>query len=192
MQVDPEGHDDMYRTVTSLIVPRPIAWVSSRSPDGTDNLAPYSFFQGVNEKSPPVVMVSAEERDEGSLKDSARNLVDTEEFVVNIAREDQAEQVDDTSDDLPPGVSEFDEFDIDAVEATDINAPRVVGALGAFECTLYDTIDLNDHLIVFGHVERIHVDDDLVADDGRVDATRVRALGRLGGGHYTNTRSLEE
>lgn len=192
MQVDPESHDDMYRTVTSLIVPRPIAWMSSRSPDGTDNLAPYSFFQGINEKSPPVLMVSAEEREDGSMKDSARNVVDTEEFVINIASEQQAEQVDDTSDDLPPDISEFDEFDIDAVEATEIDAPRVAGALGAFECTLYDTIDLNDHLVVFGHVERIHVDDDLVGDDGRVDATRARALGRLGGGRYTDTRALDE
>ncbi|MHB9287962.1 flavin reductase family protein [Halobacteriales archaeon Cl-PHB] len=189
MHVDPESHDDMYRTVSSLVVPRPIAWVSSRSADGVDNLAPYSFFQVVNEKSPPVLMVSPEETADGTLKDSPRNATDTSEFVVNIAAEDQADLVDATSEDHQPDVDEFERYDVPAVEADVVDALRVRDAVASFECTLYETMDLNDHLVVFGHVERIHVDDAVVSD-GRVDAEAVRVLGRLGGGNYTDTEPL--
>ena len=184
MEVNPdEAVDEMYRLLTSLIVPRPIGWVSSRSPDGVDNLAPYSFYMGVIEANPPVVMVSTERRPDGTPKDSAANVLETEAFGLNLVTSDLVEAMDRTSDNVDSDEDEFDLADLDRREATTIDVPLVAAAKATMECTLHDTMEIGDHIVIFGHIEHITVDDELVTD-GKIDVEKVDAVGRLTGSYY--------
>ena len=186
MEVDPdESVDEMYRLLTTLIVPRPIGWVSSRSPDGVDNLAPYSFYMGVIEAEPPVVMVSTERRPDGSPKDSAKNVLETEAFGLNLVTSDLVEAMDRTSDNVGSEEDEFDLAGLDREEATTVDAPLVAAAKATMECTLHDTMEIGDHIVIFGRIEHISVDDSLVTD-GKIDVEKVDAVGRLTGSYYAN------
>ncbi|WP_435196006.1 flavin reductase family protein [Natronomonas sp. EA1] len=185
MDIDPDhAVDEMYRLLTSLIIPRPIGWVSTRSADGVDNLAPFSFYMGVIEAEPPVVMFSAEARREGERKDSAQNVLDTEAFALNLVTADLVEQMDRTSESVEPGTDEFELAGLDRTEADRIDAPLVADARATMECTLHDTLEIGDHTVVFGHIELIHVDDDLLTD-GKIDVEKIDAVGRLTGEYYT-------
>ncbi|WP_411965461.1 flavin reductase family protein [Haloferax sp. YSMS24] len=184
MDIDPESAvDEMYRLLTSLIIPRPIGWVSTRSVDGVDNLAPFSFYMGVIEAEPPVVMFSAEHRADGTLKDSAKNAVETEAFGLNLVTADLVEQMDRTSESVEPGTDEFDVAGLDRREATTVDVPLVAAAKATMECSLHDTMDIGDHTVVFGRIERIHVADELLTD-GKIDVTKIDAVGRLTGSYY--------
>ncbi|KAB1186645.1 MULTISPECIES: flavin reductase family protein [Haloferax] len=184
MDIDPaQAVDDMYRLLTSLIIPRPIGWVSTRSADGIDNLAPYSFYMGVIEAEPPVVMYSTEHRADGTLKDSARNVLETEAFGLNLVTADLVEQMDRSSESVHPGTDEFDVVGLERREATTIDVPLVAAAKATMECTLYDTMDIGDHTVIFGHIELIHVDDGLLTD-GKIDVEKIDAVGRLTGSYY--------
>ena len=191
MEIDPaEAVDDMYRLLTTLIVPRPIGWVSSRSVDGVDNLAPYSFYQGVIEANPPVVMVSTERKPDGTPKDSARNVLDTEAFGLNLVTTDLVEAMDRTSDAVGSHEDEFDLAGLDRREATTIDAPLVAAAKATMECTLYDTMEVGDHIVLFGHIEHITVDDELLTD-GKIDEEKVDAVGRLTGSYYATLERFQ-
>lgn len=181
----PEG---AYRLTTSTVVPRPIGWISTRTAEGVDNLAPYSYFNAVSSR-PPVVMFSAGRRD-GRRKDSARNAIDAEEFVFNLVTEDLIEAMDATSAGLDPGESEFDAADLDRAEATAVDAARVADAAVAFECRLFDALDVYDNTAVLGEVVYAHVDE-RVCTDGEVDTRKVDAVGRLGGPFYAGIDRLE-
>jgi flavin reductase (DIM6/NTAB) family NADH-FMN oxidoreductase RutF len=174
-----------YRLLAGGVVPRPIAWVSSRSTDGVDNLAPYSFFNVVA-YDPPVVMFAPVGTGE-NLKDTPGNILDTEEFVVNVVTADLAEAMNATSATVPEGESEFDHADLDAVEATEVDAARVADAKVAFECRLYDAIEVGESTMVLGEVVYAHVDDE-VTTDGKLDVTKLDAVGRLSGSYYATTR----
>lgn len=174
-----------YRLLAGGVVPRPIAWVSSRSTDGVDNLAPYSFFNVVA-YDPPVVMFAPVGTGE-NLKDTPQNVLDTEAFVVNVVTADLAEAMNATSATVPEGESEFDHAGLDAVEATEVDAARVADAKVAFECRLYDVIEVGKSTMVLGEVVYAHVDDE-VTTDGKLDVTKLDAVGRLSGSYYATTR----
>jgi flavin reductase (DIM6/NTAB) family NADH-FMN oxidoreductase RutF len=191
MDVDPdEATDEMYRLLTTLIVPRPIGWVSSRSPDGVDNLAPYSFYMGVIEASPPVVMVSTERRPDGTPKDSAHNVLETEAFGLNLVTSDLVEAMDRTSDSVDSDEDEFDLAGLDRREAATIDAPLVADAKATMECTLHETMELGDHIVLFGRLEHITVDESLVTD-GKIDVEKVDAVGRLTGSYYATLEPFQ-
>ena len=178
----------MYRTLAGAVVPRPIAWVSTTSPQGVDNLAPYSFFNVVS-VSPPVVMfapVDDPDSPEG-LKDTPRNVRETEEFVVNVVTEPLAEAMNATSATLPAGESEFDRAELERAESRAVGPPRVAGTPVAFECSLYELIPVGGSTMVLGEVEWVHVADGATTD-GKVDVTKLDAVGRLSGSLYANTR----
>ncbi|KAB1197188.1 MULTISPECIES: flavin reductase family protein [Haloferax] len=184
MDIDPKhAVDDMYRLLTSLIIPRPIGWVSTRGPDGVDNLAPYSFYMGIIEAEPPVVMFSAEHRADGTLKDSAHNAVETEAFGLNLVTVDLVEQMDRSSEHVKPGTDEFDVVGLEKRAADTVDVPLVAAAKATMECTLYDTMDIGDHTVIYGEIQRIHVDDELLTD-GKIDVTKIDAVGRLTGSYY--------
>lgn len=180
--------DGVYRVVTSAVVPRPIGWISTRTPGGGDNLAPYSFFTAVS-ASPPVVAFSAGSRD-GRRKDSAANAIETEEFACNLVTESLLEAMDETSADLDPADSEFDLADLERADAVAIDVPLVAAAPLQFECRLYDALDVYDNTLVLGEVVFVHVDDALLTD-GKLDTRKVDAVGRLGGPFYSAIDQLE-
>jgi flavin reductase (DIM6/NTAB) family NADH-FMN oxidoreductase RutF len=187
MEVDAETHaESMYRTLTSLVVPRPIGWISTVSPDGRDNLAPFSYFNAVSSR-PPVVLFSAGRRD-GDPKDSARFALESGEFVANLVTRDLIEPMDATSAGVAD--SEFDTVGIERASARTVEPPRVAAAHGCLECQVRESVDVGGQTVVFGDVRHVYVDDDLL-DGGKVDARAVDAVGRLGGSFYTAVEPLE-
>ncbi|SEQ37589.1 flavin reductase family protein [Natrinema salaciae] len=179
-----EREGSLYRILSSAVVPRPIAWVSTRSADGVDNLAPYSFFT-VASVEPPVVLFAPVDGADG-LKDTPRNARDTGEFVVNLVTEDLAEAMNETSATLPAGESEFDHAGLERADSTAVDPPRVAGATVAFECTLHDLVDVGGSTLVLGEVRHVHLAES-VTTDGEIDVDEIDAVGRLAGSTYART-----
>lgn len=177
------------RIVKTAVAPRPIAWISTRSPDGVDNLAPFSAYNYVS-SAEPVVSFSAPAGDRDELKDTPRNVLETGEFAVNVATEALAEAMDATAASLDPGESEFGFAAVDRAPCSTIDAPRVAEAPVTLECTLYGTMTVHDRLLTLGDVRHVHVADD-VQTDGDLDATKLANVGRLGGPYYTDSDPID-
>lgn len=165
----------------ALAVPRPIGWVSSVSPDGTRNLAPYSFFNAVADR-PPMVMFSSVGR-----KDSVINIEQSGEFVCSLATWDLRDEMNMSSATVAPDVDEFTVAGLEAAPSLIVKAPRVARSPAAFECRHWKTVELPanptrpemTNLVVFGLVVAIYIDDSYVKD-GLVDTGAMRPLARLG------------
>lgn len=177
------------RIIKCAVSPRPIAWISTRGTDGVDNLAPFSSYNYVSSDR-PVVLFNSPNEDHGGLKDTAQNVMDTGEFVVNVVTEDLIEEMDHTSATIPPDESEFDLVGLERAECEMVDAPRVAVAPIAMECTLYDTIEIHDRLVIFGEVGHFHVSE-AVMRDGKVDQRLLPTVGRLGGPYYTVSELVE-
>jgi flavin reductase (DIM6/NTAB) family NADH-FMN oxidoreductase RutF len=177
------------RIVKTAVTPRPIAWISTVSVDGVDNLAPFSSYNYVS-SAQPVVMFNTPNASAGGLKDTARNAVDTGEFAVNVVTEDLVSEMDRTSAGVPPEEAEFDLAEVERADCIRISPPRVAKALITMECTLYDAIEVHDRLMVLGDVRLFHVDDGALVD-GKVDSREVLTVGRLGGPHYSVSNPVE-
>ena len=149
-----------YHLLTSGIVPRPIAWVSTRSADGVDNLAPHSFFS-VASVNPPVVMFTSI-----GVKDTLRNAWATGEFVVNISPEPLTEQVNQTSGPYAPDRSEFDEARLTREASSFVAPPRVAESPVAFECRLRDVVEVGNCFVVMGDVVCVAVDPAVLDGEG--------------------------
>jgi flavin reductase (DIM6/NTAB) family NADH-FMN oxidoreductase RutF len=175
IDIDPveAGPGTAYRLLTSVVVPRPIAWVSSTSPDGVDNLAPHSFFT-VSSADPPIVQFSSVGR-----KDTLRNATATEEFVINLTSSEQFERVNATATDFPADVSEFDAVGIAREPSLRVGPPRVAASPVALECVLHSTVRLGDSTVVFGRVVHIAVEESTMRD-GLPAIELLRPLARLG------------
>lgn len=184
MEGRPEEFGSPYRLVSAAVVPRPIAWVSSRGPRG-ENLAPFSFFN-VAAIDPPILMVApvgvGDDR-----KDTPENVLETEAFVVNVVTADLVEAMNETAATLDADESEFERAGVTAVEATVVDAPRVEEAHVAMECTLSESMEMGGSTLLFGEVVHAHVDDDLLVDGHKLDVTKLDAVGRLAGGYYAST-----
>lgn len=187
MRIDAAESDSLYRTLTGAVIPRPIAWVSSLSSEGVENLAPYSFFNVVS-TSPPVVMFAPADRSgrPDGLSDSARNARQTGEFVVNVVTEPLAEAMNATSATLPPDESEFDHADLDRAASTEVGPPRVAAAAVAFECELYEFIEIGSNAMVLGEVVSVYLDESVTTDE-KLDVRKLDAVGRLAGSYYCRT-----
>lgn len=172
---DPERTEprDFYKLLTSSILPRPIAWVSSRSAEGVDNLAPHSFFTCAC-AAPPVLQFTSVGR-----KDSLANIEATGEFVVNFAPEPLFEQVNASATDFPPEVSEFEAVGVGKEPSLRVAPPRVADSPIAFECELADTKSFGDSTVVFGRVLHAAVDEGVMRD-GLPEVELLRPLARLG------------
>lgn len=190
MEIDPQTYErSMYRTLSGVVIPRPIGWISSTAPDGTDNLAPYSFFNVVS-ISPPIVMFAAGDRANSpdDMSDTTRNARATEEFVVNLVTRPFAEPVNESSASLPPDRSEFDHADLERAPSTRVGPPRVAGVDAAFECELHEAQSVGSHTVVMGEVVYAHLDEGILTD-GKVDVREVDAVGRLAGSYYDAVES---
>lgn len=181
IDVDPEApHPTFYRFLTSVVVPRPIAWVSSRSADGVDNLAPHSFFT-VSCVQPPILQFTSVGR-----KDSLRNAEATGEFVINFAPEPLFEQINATGTDFPPEISEFEAVGLTPEPSAKVAPPRVAESPVALECRLHSTVELGDSTVVFGLVVHASVDESVLID-GRPAMELLRPLSRLGRNEWGGT-----
>lgn len=192
---------DRYKLLIGLIVPRPIAFVSTISPDGKTNLAPFSFFSGVGSEPMMLAFCPATGVD-GADKDTLRNVRPTEdggtgEFVVNIVTEAIAKQMAATAEELPYGQSEFDLSGLAPVASTVVKPPRVAECPAAFECVTGQIVETNPGVpssgnLVLGEVVRVHVDEGLLNERYHTDAARLAAFGRMGGPSYCTTQDRFE
>lgn len=182
---------EAYRWLASTVTPRPIAWVSTLSADGQSNLAPFSFFQVISD-SPPTLLVNTSVREDGSVKDTLRNVRETGELVIHLVSAAQAEAMNATAAWLPHGVSEIDHAGIATVPSERVAPPRVAGAPVAFECRLADIMpypaENPSSLLIFARVLLAHVDDSVMQDERHVDPAKLDLVGRLGGTQYSRTR----
>ncbi len=176
---------DAYRLMLSIVVPRPIAWVSTLGADGTINLAPFSFFNAVG-GTPPTIMVSIGER-AGKPKDTLRNVLETGELVVHISNEELIEQLNKTSGDWAYGDNEFELAGLTPVPSTNVKPQRIAEAPIAMECKATQIIPVNNthYTMVLGQVLRYHIREDLLTPDKLVKALDLGAVARLGGDEYT-------
>lgn len=184
-----------YKLMASLIVPRPIALITTLGADGTANAAPFSMFNMLGEE-PPIVMISVNRLSNGVLKDTAANIVRTREFVVHLSDEAMAEKMHRCGERLPPHVSELAHVGLTPAPCTQVAPPRIAEAPVAFECNLWETLETTSRQIFIGRVLRLH------ARDGLIDTERWRVrlqdyfpVGRFGASFYVTTRdrfSLEK
>lgn len=182
--------DDRYKILTSTIVPRPIAWVTTLSKDGVRNAAPFSFFNAMS-KTPPIVAIGIQANADGSMKDSARNILDTREFVVNLVPRSAAEAMNLTSIDAPSSVDELTLASLDTLPSVKVKPERIAVSPVAFECRLHTPVEVApSQLIVLGEIVQAHVADDFVLDPDKhyIDTPALHLIGRMHGrGWYTTT-----
>ncbi len=177
-----------YKLLVGLVVPRPIALVSTISGAGVVNAAPFSFFNVLGDE-PPIVIISVEDRADGTMKDSTRNIADSGEFVVNLVDESIAARMHDCSVDYPPEVSEVAMVGFTSAPSVQVKAPRLAEAPAALECTLHSRIDIDTRHLLVGLVRHMHVRDGLVdAQTMRIDMDVYRPVGRLFANRYVRTR----
>jgi len=203
MEIDPNSINvaQRYRLMIGSIVPRPIAVVSTVSPDGRPNLAPFSFFNGVGAEPMTLLFCPANTAD-GSEKDTLRNCKPkdeggTGEFVINLALEEYAREVAAAAEPLPYGDSEFDLTGMEKAAGRVVRAPRLAASPVAFECRTRQVIRLAPGVpsganLVLGEVVHIFVRDDLVDEGLHVLPEVVHAIGRLGGLGYCTVRDRFE
>ena len=191
MQIDPTEltGKEAYRLLVSAVVPRPIGWTSTQATDGTLNLAPFSFFNAISSR-PPMVVLGIGHKD-GRSKDTARNILDTGEFVVNIVSRETAQAMNITSAGVDPEVDEFQLARLTPAPSTKVAPPRVEEAKVSLECKLVQRADLDiAYDILLGDVVHYHIDEAILTDDGLVDAEALDPVARLGGSNYAGLGEL--
>jgi flavin reductase (DIM6/NTAB) family NADH-FMN oxidoreductase RutF len=168
-----------YFLITALVVPRPIAWVSTVSESGVLNVAPHSYFNVISSYPWILHFTSTGE------KDTLRNVRATGEFVINTVGRDLVEEMNFTSGDFPPDESEFEWAGLEAAPSVHVKPPRVARAPASFECKLNDIVSKGNGHMIFGDVLMLHVDESLFRD-GRIDPEILKPVGRLSGSGYTD------
>lgn len=181
----------------SCVVPRPIGWISTISRDGIHNLAPFSQFQNLS-FDPPYVMFAANQNSRGMKKDTVINIEQTGEFVYNMATYELREAVNLSAQELPPEVDEFEIAGLTKAPSIMVKPCRVAESPIQFECRLYSSFRLpgNGPMgsvdIIIGRVILIHIKDEVIGQDGRIDILKIRPLARLGYYDYTTIESIFE
>jgi flavin reductase (DIM6/NTAB) family NADH-FMN oxidoreductase RutF len=201
LSIDPAAHPQrqIYKLMTGIIVPRPIALVSTVDAAGNANLAPFSFFAGVG-SAPPTVLFCPALRPAGTdmaglRKDTLRNVEQTREFVINIVSESIAAQANLAAAEVGPDVDEFSLSGLTPVASDLVKPPRVAESPAQMECRLMQVIYTGDQpasgVVVLGEVLRFHVREDLF-EDFRIDPEGLDAVGRMAGNTWVRTRDRIE
>ncbi len=195
-ETDKDNHGLRYNPYKSVVVPRPIGWISTVSRDGVPNLAPYSQFNNLGYDPPYVMFSGAALPDKGRRKDSVRNATDTGEFVVNMATWELREAVNITSQLAEPDVDEAELAGLEMVPSVLVKPKRVAASPVHLECKLHSVVALpgNDftgvHHVVIGRVVGVHIKDEVLTAEGKIDVLKVRPLARLGYQDYTSVESV--
>jgi flavin reductase (DIM6/NTAB) family NADH-FMN oxidoreductase RutF len=183
MQIDPSQHSvaDNYKLLTNLVVPRPIAWVTSMNAGGVINLAPFSFFNAVG-ANPLYLIISVGINDAGEMKDTAKNILAGGEFVVNLVTEELFDAMNISAADFPEGESELAAADLHAAPSVKIKVPRVAESQASMECKLHSSQLLGKNTLIIGEVVMFHVADHLASyqNGARMHVNNFAPIGRLG------------
>ncbi|WP_323034787.1 flavin reductase family protein [Pararhodobacter sp.] len=179
-----------YKLLTATVTPRPIAWVTTSSVEGVVNAAPFSFFNVVG-SAPPTVVLGLQGDPVKGFKDTARNIMATGEFVVNLVPESLAEAMNITAIDAPTGINELDIAGLEPAPSIKVTPPRIARSPVALECTMHSSIVTGPHqTLVVGRVVSMFIDDAYVIDAarGHVDNTALALVARSFGSEYIRTR----
>ena len=182
---------ETHKLMIGSIIPRPIAFVSTQSNNGKNNVAPFSYFNGVCSKPPTIMFAPARRGWDGEEKDTLINIRDTEEFVVNIVSESFAEKMVMCATDFDSDVDEFEISGLTPTNSQKIKPPRVGEAKISFECKLNQIVEIGDGtagsgFVVIGTIVLFHIDDGIY-DNGRILTDKLEPLGRLAGNWYTRS-----
>ena len=192
MIIDPKTFERFNAVLTGVIVPRPIAFVSTMSPDGEVNLAPYSFFNAVSYSN---VVFSSSRHVGNKSKDTLRNIEETGEFVVNIVVDSIAEAMNATAAEYPEGEDEFGIAGLSHAPSQIVKPPRVAESPVNIECKLDQIVQIGsgaqEHGMVIGTILLMHVRDDVI-DGHRIDQAKLMATGRMAGNMYCRTNDRFE
>lgn len=186
-----QNHGLAKNPFNSLIIPRPIGWISTVDSAGVFNLAPYSFFNAVCYRPPTVMFSVGVGAGSDKLKDTARNAETTGEFVCNMATWDTREQMNASSASLAPEQDEIQLAGLTAIASELVSAPRIAESPVHLECRYLQTTEIagwdeaSKYKVIFGEVVGIHIDDAFITDAGLVDVARMQPIGRLGYNDYT-------
>jgi len=199
MFYDPEKNDHgmPHNPFKSLIVPRPIGWISTVSAEGIHNLAPYSQFQMVNSEC-PYVMVGCAQHRTGRRKDTVANIEETGEFVYNMATYDLRTAMNISAAELPPEVDEFAVAGLTKAPSVRVKPCRVAESPVHFECRYHQTIRLPGYTpsqsvdMIIGKVVLIHIKDEVIDANGKIDIVKIRPLARLGYHDYSSVDRIFE
>jgi len=182
---------EAYGVMASCIAPRPIAFVSTLSPDGKPNLAPFSYFMAGGSNPPSLAFSPTPDRT-GQPKDTLRNIEETGEFVVHIVTYEMREKMNITSSEFPYGVSEWEHSGFTPVLSTHVKPPRAAESPIALECKLFKIIEHGEGFAsaryVIGEILTAHIAQEVMTD-GEIDTEKVDYLARLGGNYYARAHS---
>lgn len=191
MHIDPRSQSfhDNHKLMIGSIVPRPIAFVSTKSTNGILNLAPFSYFNGVCSKPPTIMFAPARRGYDGLTKDTLNNIRDTKEFVVNLVSEEIVEPMVACGTDYDKEIDEFKISKLTPVDSHKISSPRVKESKVSYECELHTIVEIGKAepgagFVVIGTIVMFHIEDD-VYKDGRIDLKALNPIGRLAGNSYT-------
>lgn len=195
MELDLENQfaDRAYPVLASLVTPRPIAFVTTLSPDGRLNAAPFSFFNLLG-ADPPILAFAPGDRDDGTPKDTALNIRATHEFVVNLVDEAIAEAMNQCAASLPYGENELEHAGLHPAPSSLIKPPRIAESPASMECVEWGTLQIGGNRVVVGLIKRLHLRDDLFdAEKKRVHSEKFQVIGRMASPHwYCRTRDRFE
>lgn len=197
MKIDPRNFEGFGRVLTGVVVPRPIALVSTKSPDGIVNLAPFSFFNAVSYDPPIVVFSSARRAGEKGekAKDTLTNVEATGEFVIAVVVDEIAEAMNRTAAEYPTDVNEFEVVGFTEAVADLVAPPMVSESPVNMECRLVQVVPIGDsergHGLVIGEIVQMHIRDDII-NGHRIDQQKLKPTGRLAGNMYCYTTDTFE
>lgn len=196
--INPAEHaaSDIYKLMIGMILPRPIAFVSTIDAAGVRNLAPFSYFTACSTNPPVVCFCTAVRSGPRPQKDTLVNIEATGEFVVNIVSEEFAAQMNMTSAEAPPEVDEFAYSGLTPLASDLVRPPRVAESKIHMECRLRQIIRVSEKPgggnLVLGDVLRFHIREDVLVDSYKIDPDKLNAIGRMGGPTYVRTRDRFE
>ena len=185
------------RILLGTVVPRPIAWVSTINENGQPNLAPFSFFNAVCTRPPTLLFCPGVRGLDGSAKDTLGNIRANREYVINVVTEDTAEAMNKTATELPPEINEFEFANLTQLPSMKVKPPRVAESPVNFECQLRQIVDIGDGQpgsgwIVIGEIVHLHVADEVLLPDHKIDIRALQPVGRLSGYSYARINDIFE
>ena len=191
LSIDPKAiaTKDLHQFMVTAVAPRPIAWASTVDEDGNPNLAPYSFFNAFS-SNPPILVFSSNRRVEGNTtKDTLHNIEKTREVVINVVSYNVVRQMAVTGVEFPSDVNEFEKAGVTMLASEVVKPFRVKESPVQFECKVSDIIPLGDgggagHLIIC-NVVRLHIDENVLDENNRIDPFKIDLMGRMGRTYYT-------